>query len=60
MTYRFVHYFMDTNLTDDQKIEIAVRKATEGLAIELMERAEVDVTPEGDVRGYVRIGGEGE
>lgn len=60
MIYRFVHYFADANLTDEQKIEIAVRKATEDLAIELMKRAEADVTLEGNVRGYVKIGGEGE
>ena len=60
MIFNFVHYFANNNLTDDQKIEIAVRRAAEDFATELMKRAEAYVTPEGNVRGHVKIGGEGD
>lgn len=62
MLYNFVHYFGapfgyhgDQYLTDEQKLEIAKRKAAEDLAKKLLENAVFKVNELGHVEGYIEI-----
>lgn len=62
MLYNFVHYFGapfgrhdDWLLTDEQKIEIAKKRAAEDLAKKLLENAVAKIDEHGNVEGYFEI-----
>lgn len=62
MVYRFIHYFPDERyrpLTNAEKLQIAKSRAAEDLAKELMRNAVFEITDDGNVRGQIKIGGEG-
>jgi hypothetical protein len=55
-----VHYFgfgysASSYLTDEQKLEIAKRKAAEDLAKELLKHAVFTINQQGDVEGIIDI-----
>ena len=61
MTYHFRHYFnipsytqaLKFQLTDDQKLELAKRRAAEDLTKMLMKHADFRVDKEGNVEGII-------
>lgn len=61
MLYHFMHYFdmphqLYVNpLTDEQKLDIAKRKAADQLAEKLLENAVFKINKQGNVEGYFEI-----
>lgn len=61
MTYHFMHYFdipsyreaLRFKLTDEQKLELAKRRAAEDLTKMLMKNADFHVDADGNVRGTI-------
>lgn len=61
MTYHFMHYFdipsyrdnLRFALTDEQKLELAKRRAAEDLTKMLMQNADFHVDKDGNVRGVI-------
>lgn len=63
MTYHFMHYFdvpsyrehLKFALTDEQKLELAKRRAAEDITKMLMQNADFYIDKDGNVRGTITL-----